>query len=60
VKNKRNNLAHGDESFGNCTRDMTLTDLEHIKDEVCNFIKNILDGMKNCHDGKQYLMASST
>jgi len=55
VKEKRNNLAHGDESFGDCARDMTLTDLEHIKDEVCNFIKSILDGMKDYYDNKQYL-----
>ena len=55
VKDKRNNLAHGDESFGDCARDMTLTDLEHIKDEVCTFIKNILDGMKDYYDNKQYL-----
>lgn len=60
VKTKRNNLAHGDESFGDCARDMTLTDLEHIKDEVCNFVKSILDGMKNYNDGKQYLLSSSS
>jgi len=56
VKDKRNNLAHGDESFGDCARDMTLTDLEHIKDEVCKFVKSILDGMKEYYDTKQYLL----
>lgn len=56
VKDKRNNLAHGDESFGDCARDMTLTDLEHIKDELCKFVKSILDGMKEYYDNKQYLL----
>ncbi len=58
VKDKRNNLAHGDESFGDCARDMTLTDLEHIKDEVQKFIKGILDGMKVYYDNKCYLLRS--
>lgn len=58
VKDKRNNLAHGDESFGDCARDMTLTDLEYIKDEVVQFIRGILDGMKDYYDNKQYLLAA--
>lgn len=56
VKVKRNNLAHGDDSFGDCARDMTLSDLEHIKDEVLCFIKGILDGMKEYYDNQQYLI----
>lgn len=56
VKTKRNNLAHGDESFGDCARDMTLSDLEHIKGEVLFFIKGILDGMKDYYDNQQYLI----
>jgi hypothetical protein len=55
VKEKRQHLAHGDESFGDCARDMTLSQLEHIKDEVIRFIKGILDGMKDYHDNKLYL-----
>lgn len=58
VKEKRQNLAHGDESFGDCARDMTLSDLEHIKDEVIKFIKDILNGMKDYYDNKQYLKTS--
>ncbi|MEK4075978.1 MAE_28990/MAE_18760 family HEPN-like nuclease [Paenibacillus sp. FSL M7-0656] len=55
VKEKRNNLAHGDESFGDCARDMSLSDLEHIKDEVISFISGILDGMKDYSDNTRYL-----
>lgn len=55
VKEKRQNLAHGDESFGDCARDMTLGQLEHIKDEVVRFIGAILVGMKDYYDNKLYL-----
>ena len=57
VKTKRNNLAHGDESFGDCARDMTLNDLKHIKDEVLGFIKGILDGMKDYYENQHYLIS---
>ena len=55
VKEKRQNLAHGDESFGDCARDITLGQLEHIKDEVIRFIGAILSGMKVYYDNKLYL-----
>ena len=58
VKKKRNSLAHGDESFSRCARDLTLADLESIKNAVLLFISEILDGMdKYCAD-KQYLRSS--
>lgn len=55
VKSKRNSLAHGDESFSRCARDLTLNDLEMIKDIVLKFICDILDGMDNYYDGRQYM-----
>lgn len=55
VKSKRNSLAHGDESFSRCARDLTLSDLETIKDIVLKFICDILDGMDNYYDGRQYM-----
>lgn len=55
VKKKRNSLAHGDESFSRCARDLTLSDLETIKDTVLLFISEILEGMEKYCDEKQYL-----
>lgn len=55
VKKKRNSLAHGDESFSHCARDLTLTDLEIIKDTVILFIQEILDSMEKYCDEKQFL-----
>lgn len=54
VKLERNNLAHGSVSFSDCARDLTLGDLESIKDEVVAFLNDILNGMKNYYDGKLY------
>lgn len=55
LKKKRNSLAHGDESFSRCARDLTLTDLETIKDTVIQFIQEILTGMEKYCDEKQFL-----
>lgn len=55
IKDKRNDLAHGDMSFSNCARDLTIEDLGNIKDEVFNFLSGILGGMKKYHDDKLYI-----
>lgn len=55
VKKKRQSLAHGDESFGDCARDFTLDDLEGIKDTVLEFIAAILKGMEEYYNNKLYL-----
>lgn len=54
VKRERNSLAHGDVSFSDCARDLTIGDLENIKAEVILFLSGILDGMKNYYDHKLY------
>lgn len=54
VKLERNNLAHGDVSFSDCARNLSLSDLETIKNEVFLFIDGILKGMKDYYDGKGY------
>jgi hypothetical protein len=58
VKDKRNNLAHGDESFGDCSKDFTVRDLEVIKNTVINFIQDILSGMQEYYDQKLYLQSN--
>lgn len=55
VRIKRNALAHGDESFSDCARDITISDLEKLKDTVFKFLTDITDGMKKYYDEKQYL-----
>ena len=55
VRIKRNALAHGDDSFSKCARDLTVSDLENIKDTIIIFIKGILNGMQKYCDEKEYL-----
>lgn len=54
IKHIRNNLAHGDVSFSDSARDLPISDLEKIKDEVFIFLNDILQGMKIYYDNKQY------
>lgn len=54
IKRKRNSLAHGDVSFSECARDIPVSDLEDIKNEVIKFLTGILNGMKNYYDNKLY------
>lgn len=55
VRKKRNSLAHGDESFSNCARDLTVSDLENIKDTIFGFLSGIIEGMEKYYNEKQYL-----
>ena len=59
VRKKRNSLAHGDESFSQCARDLTLSDLESIKDIIIRFLQGIIHGMEDYCDNKKYLLANS-
>ncbi len=59
VKRERNNLAHGDVSFSDCARELTISDLENIKNEVILFLKDILDGMKNYYEQKSYKLPTA-
>lgn len=59
VRDKRNMLAHGEESFGDSARDYTVSELEDFKDEVLNFIEDVLEKIAVYHREKKYLVTSS-
>jgi len=54
VKTKRNELSHGNISFPECGQELTLDDLEEVKNEVIIFIRCIINNMKDYVDNKQY------
>ncbi len=56
VKNCRNQLAHGIDSFSNYACDITIKDLQHIMEGVLNFITSILDGMEDYYKNKLFLV----
>lgn len=59
VKNKRNALAHGTISFSECARNLTLSDLETIKNTVLNFISLIIQAMEKYCNEKLYLQKNN-
>lgn len=55
VKSKRNDLAHGHIAFKDCGRDLVLSDLLAIKDEVINYLDCILANIEAYLAEGQYL-----
>jgi hypothetical protein len=54
VKTKRNNLSHGDESFDEAARNLSLKDLRDIKTEVLLFIDDAIKGIELYYNNKLY------
>ena len=54
VKSDRNKLAHGDVSFSDCARDLTISDLEKIKNDVFLFLEDVLEGMQTYYERNSY------
>lgn len=55
VKNKRNNLAHGDISFAECGRRYTYEDLELIKKQVVSYLRQILRNIETFLTNENYI-----
>ena len=55
VKTKRNSLAHGDESFDEAARNLTLEDLNNIRNEVLVFIEDAINGIDSYYSNRLYL-----
>lgn len=54
IKNGRNSLAHGSDSFSQYSQSLSVADLEKYKNDVLMFLQKILEGMKNYYDNKSY------
>lgn len=54
---KRNALAHGDESFAECGRQLAAEDLVKAKDEVVLFMRSILGNLQSFTEAKGYKIA---
>ncbi len=51
---KRNSLGHGDESFSECGRVVTAKELLDVKDEVVQFMRDILANLEKFATAKHY------
>jgi hypothetical protein len=54
VKQKRNALSHGDESFVECGRNLVAADLVKAKVEIVLFMKSILENLETFATSKSY------
>lgn len=54
VKNKRNYLAHGNQSFRKASELTTMSDLNIYKDEIITFLSDICDNLDDFIDNKKY------
>jgi hypothetical protein len=54
VKQKRNSLSHGDESFVECGRTLAADDLVQAKNEIVAFIRGILQNLETFATNKDY------
>jgi DNA-binding phage protein len=55
IKNKRNDLAHGNKSFAEIGKDITVEELLKIKEEVTAYLEQILNNINQYITGQDYL-----
>lgn len=60
VKNKRNALAHGEESFGDCAREITIKQISEIKEEVLSFISDVLNCLSDYYEQQLFCANASS
>jgi hypothetical protein len=59
VKNKRNSLAHGNETFAQVGSNFTIDDLFRMKIEIIDFLDTILNEVETFLRDKKYLKANA-
>jgi hypothetical protein len=57
IKDKRNDLAHGVESFSEVGKEYTIQDLERMKNECIAYLSGILDNIEEYLNNQRYLSA---
>ena len=55
IKDKRNNLAHGEFTFSEIGRDYTVGDLINYKDETKSYLSSVLDEIQDYIGNQKYL-----
>ncbi|NJS12197.1 MAG: hypothetical protein HC789_18385 [Microcoleus sp. CSU_2_2] len=55
IKSNRNDLAHGVKSFEEVGRNKTIAELLKIKEEVIEYLRQILENIKTYLDNQEYL-----
>lgn len=55
IKNKRNNLAHGNEDFANAAKLETVSDIKNLSNYTISYLENIIENIGACIEEKRYL-----
>lgn len=58
IKSKRNELSHGIYSFQECGKNYTIQELNEIKEEVVQYLREILENIQFYIQNKKYLQNS--
>lgn len=54
IKEKRNRLAHGEQTFYDVGRNYSVNDINTLKNEVFNYLDDVIEKIGNFIDEKQY------
>ena len=54
IKNKRNSLAHGDESFAECGRQHTVDELKEMKKQAVSYLRSVVKNIRAFADNGRY------
>jgi hypothetical protein len=54
----RNDLAHGNKSFSEVGKDISIEDIRKVKEEVIAYIGQILNNIETYLDAREYLDVS--
>ena len=60
VKTHRNDLAHGSKSFAEVGRSFSIEDIIQIKQDVVDYLREMLDNVTSYLDEKSYLLIPAT
>jgi hypothetical protein len=55
IRKKRNRLAHGEQTFYEVGKDFTVNDIIVFKEEVFNYLSDVVEKIENYLSGKKYL-----
>ena len=55
IKNKRNHLAHGEFTFGEIGKEVSVNDMIKYKDGACAYLTDVLTNVKDYIDNKKFV-----
>jgi hypothetical protein len=54
IKNKRNDLSHGEYTFSDIGKDFTVNDLKNFKNETLAYLSDVINNIEQFINEQQY------